>query len=320
LGSRSYTMTKRIFTYVAHLAAATLAVPMLTIFLSSSVYSAVALIHSANPQQFYSDHILSATAVTALCLSYFVSGAPTSKPALWVWIPSTIGFIARVLSWRETGSVLFHSGIVEHFFAASCQIQDFRETTFGIRCGDKLFLTPMFVGGLAYSAGAAVRQAVQSRLSAAPRSIKPMSPPLLLVTTRFRAFIAVASTGWVLALALHSQMRGGLCRWEWQFSGLFPTWAVVMINIAFWGAIYWMGFAFASSPPRREEKLVLAGFIGSIMLGPVRALLPRIDGATHVLQTLLSVVSFSAALAILVSFLNKRMNDAVLPSQNQSLR
>ena len=113
---------------------------------------------------------------------------------------------------------------------------------------------------------------------------------------------------------------GGLTGWKWQFSGLLPTWAVVIINIAFWGAIYWMGFAFASSPLRKEEKLVLVGFIGSIMLGPVRALLPRIDSATHVMQTLLSVVSFFAALAILVSFLNKRVNDTVSSPQNQSLR
>jgi hypothetical protein len=56
------------------------------------------------------------------------------------------------------------------------------------------------------------------------------------------------------------------------------------------------------------------------MLGPVRALLPGIDSATHVMQTLLSVVSFFAALAILVSFLNNRMNVSVSPSQNQSLR
>jgi hypothetical protein len=314
-------MTKRIFTYAVHLAVATFAIPMLTIFLSSSAYSIVALIHSANPRQFYSDHILSATVVAGLCLSYFVCGAPTSKPALWVWIPSTVGFIARILSWRATGSVLFHSGIVEHFFTANCQIQDFREATFAIRCGDKLFLTPMFVGGLSYSAGAAIRQAAQSRLSAASRSIERMSTSFSLVTTRFRAFVSVAFTGWVLALALHSQMRGGgLTGWKWQFSGLLPTWAVVIINIAFWGAIYWMGFAFASSPLRKEEKLVLVGFIGSIMLGPVRALLPRIDSATHVMQTLLSVVSFFAALAILVSFLNKRVNDTVSSPQNQSLR
>src|ERR1700691_947493 len=164
-------MRKRVFTYVGRLAVATFAIPMFTIFLSSSVYSVVALVRSANPQQFYSDHILSTTVVTGLCLSYFVCGEPTSKPALWVWIPSTLGFVARILSWRATGSVLFHSGVVEHFFAANCQIQDFREATFAIRCGDKLFLTPMFIGGLAYSSGAAIRQAAQSRLSAASRSI-----------------------------------------------------------------------------------------------------------------------------------------------------
>jgi hypothetical protein len=313
-------MTKRIFTYVVHLAAATFAVPMLTIFLSSSVYSVVTLIHSANPQEFYSDHVLSATVVTGLCLSYFVCGALTSKPALWVWIPSALGFVTRVLSWRATGSVLFHSGIVEHFFTVNCQIQDFREPTFGTRCGDKLFLTPMFIGALAYSAGAAIRQAAQSRLSPASRSRELISRPFLLVTTRFRAFIAVAFTGWVLALALHSQMRGGPSGWKWEFSGFFPTWAVVTINIALWAAICRIGFAFASSPPRKEEKLVLVGFVGSIMLGPVRALLPRIDGATHVAQTLLSVVSFFAALAIFVSFLNKRINDAGSSPQNRSLR
>jgi hypothetical protein len=229
-------MRKRILAYLLHLAIATLAVPALTLLSSGLAYSLVghALTSAASPQQFYSDHLLALAVITGLWLAYSVCDAFTSMGALWVWIPSTLVFVARILSWRAGGSVLFHSGIIQHFFAAGCQIQDYREPAFALRCSDKLFLTPFVVGSLAYSAGSAIHRAAQHRPSAAANSTGRRPTSLLLITTRFRAFMALAVTGWVLVLRLREQLAGGFSQWQWLFSGLLPTWAVVTINIAYW--------------------------------------------------------------------------------------
>jgi hypothetical protein len=56
--------------------------------------------------------------------------------------------------WWSTGSVLFHSSVVEHFFTANCQIQAWHEIGFVERCSDKLFLMQAVVGTFGYSAGA----------------------------------------------------------------------------------------------------------------------------------------------------------------------
>ncbi len=134
-----------------------------------------------------------------------------------------------------------------------------------------------------------------------------MSRPLQLVTNRFRAFMAVALTAWVLALALRSQMKGSPSSWQWLFSGLLPTWAVVAINIAFWGVAFWMEIALVLGSLRKDEKVLLVAFVGGAILAPVRALLPRAASGTHVMQTLLSLCAFLAALAILLSFWNDRV-------------
>jgi hypothetical protein len=299
-------MWKRILECLFHLAIATLVVPMLTMISAGLVYPLASLISAANMHQFYSDHILALTTITGLWLAYILSDPFASRCAPWIWIPSALGFIARILTWRAEGSVLFHSGIIEHFFTAHCQIQNYRELDFASHCSDKLFLTPLVLGSLGYSVGAAIHRAAQHRLSGAANSTGRAPTQLVHITTRFGAFIAVVITASLLAGSLRQEMTGRFHPWQWLFSGLLPTWSVVIINIAFWGVICRLGLHLALASLRKDEKAFLVAIVWNVMLNPVSALFPRIIGGVHAVQTLLCLVSFLAGLAILLSFWRPR--------------
>ena len=148
--------------FAFHLAIAVLAVPMLAMFSGAALYRVVHLIglSATSPQQFFSDHLFMLAAETGLWLAYLVCETFTSKSAAWVWIPALLLFAVRVAMWQSTGSVLFHSSFVEHFFTADCQIQSWRDAGFADRCADKLFLTQLVVGAFGYSAGAAIHNGV----------------------------------------------------------------------------------------------------------------------------------------------------------------
>jgi hypothetical protein len=156
---------KPVLAFVLHFAIATLAVPMLALISAPMVYSVMRHItfFSTGPQQFYSDHLFLFVAATGLWLAYLVCDTFTNRSAVWVWIPALLAFALRVAIWRSTGSVLFHSSIVEHFFTADCQIQAWRDTEFASRCADKLFLMQLVVGTFGYSAGAAIQHIVELR-------------------------------------------------------------------------------------------------------------------------------------------------------------
>jgi hypothetical protein len=301
---------KRTLAYGLHLAVAALAVPWLTLMASGLAYGVFSpfLTSVRTPQQFYSDYLLFLVVVVGALLAYAVSDNFMAGPAIWVWIPFTAAFLLRVLYWRAGGSVLGGPGsFLEHFFTAHCQIQNWREAGFDSRCPDKLFLTPLFIGSLSYSAGAAIHRIRQhSRRSidaAAPVAATPNS--LQLVTTRFGAFLALVITGGLLGLRFHAEVIAQPSSWTWFGSGFLPAWAVVIINIAFWGLVYWTGIALAFARLRKDEKALLASYAGVIMLIPVDALLPRISGIVHVVQTLLGLTAFFAALVILLSFANR---------------
>jgi hypothetical protein len=123
-----------------------------------------------------------------------------------------------------------------------------------------------------------------------------------IVTTRFGAFLALVITGGLLGLRFHAEVTAQPSSWTWFGSGFLPTWAVTTINIAFWGLIYWTGVALVFARLRKAEKALLASYTGVIMLIPVRALFPRISGIVHVVQTLLGLMTFIAALVIFLSF------------------
>jgi hypothetical protein len=147
---------KRILAYSGHLLAATLAVPWLTMLAGGVTYGIFSpfLASTSSLQQFFSDHLIFLAVVVGATLAYSVSGTFTSKSALWVWIPAATVFVLRALHWRANGSALFGSGsFVEHFFTASCQIQNWREGGFESRCFDRLYVTQLFAGSLAFGRG-----------------------------------------------------------------------------------------------------------------------------------------------------------------------
>jgi len=302
---------KRILAYGLHLVVAALAVPWLTLMASGLAYGVFSpfLTSVSTPQQFYSNYLLFLVVIVGALLAYAVSDNFMAGPAIWVWIPFTAVFLLRVLYWRAGGSVLGGPGsFLEHFFTVHCQIQNWREGGFDSRCSDKLFLTPLFIGSLSYSAGAAIHCIAQhSRRSKDARAVPVAATPNppQLVTTRFGAFLTLAMTSGLLGLRFHAEITAQPSSWTWLGSGFLPTWAVMTMNIAFWAVVYWMGVALAFARLRKDEKALLASYAGVIMLIPVGALLPRISGAVHVVQTLLGLTAFFAALVILLSFANR---------------
>lgn len=301
---------KRIVAYGLHLVVAALAVPWLTLMASSLAYGVFSpfLTSVGTPQQFYSDYLLFLVVVVGALLAYAVSDNYMAGPAIWVWIPFTAVFLLRVLYWQAGGSVLGGPGsILEHFFTAHCQIQNWREAGFDSRCPDKLFLTPLFIGSLSYSAGAAIHRIRQHSRRSIDAAVSVAVTPnsLRLVTTRFGALLALVITGGLLGLRFHAEVIAQPSSWTWFGSGFLPAWAVVIINTAFWGLVYWTGAALAFARLRKDEKALLASYAGVIMLIPVDALLPRISEIVHVVQTLLGLTAFFAALAIFLSFANR---------------
>ena len=149
--------------YIFHLCMAGLVVPWLPMFSAGLSYWLIGRFFSADhsPQAFYSDHLILTAILSGLFLAYAICDMLTARGAVWVWVPFTLVFLVRVLTWRE--SVLFHSSILHHFFTNGCQIQDWREPTFASRCADKLFLTQVFAGALAYSCGALIHRLVHRR-------------------------------------------------------------------------------------------------------------------------------------------------------------
>jgi hypothetical protein len=298
---------KRTMAYVGHLLIATLGVPWLTIMAGGLMYGVFSpfLISVNTPQQFLSDHLIFLVVVAGALLAYVVSGTFTSRSALWVWIPATIVFVLRVLDWRASGSALVGSGsIIEHFFTANCQIQNWREGGFASRCFDRLYVTQLFVGALAYSAGAAIHRIIQywhPPKDAPSTPVGAMPSQLQIVTTPFVAFFALAFTGSVLSRRFHEEAAAQPSSWTLLSFGFLPTWLMVILNIAMWGGIYVIGIGFARAPFRKDEKALFVSLVGGFMLLPVAALCPRTSGLIHIAQTMLSLTAFLAALAILFS-------------------
>ncbi len=311
---------KRTLAYVGHLLIATLAVPWLTILAGGLTYGVFSpfLTSDNTPQQFLSDHLIFLVVIVGALLAYALSATFTSRSALWVWIPTTIVFVLRVLDWRAAGSALVGSGsFIEHFFTANCQFNNWREGGFDSRCPDKLLLTPLFIGGLSYSAGAAIHRVIhywRPPKDAPTTSVGAMPGQLQIITTPLAAFFALAFTGSVLGRRFHEEVAAQPSSWTWPSFGFLPTWLVVTINIAIWGGIYAIGIQFARAPFRRDEKALLVSLVGSFMLLPVAALLPRTSGLIHIAQTMLSLTAFLAALAILLSL--RKEHSGSPPSEN----
>jgi hypothetical protein len=311
---------KRTLAYVGHLLVATLAVPWLTIFAGGLTYGIFSpfLTSVKSPQQFVSDHLLFLVVIVGVLLAYALSATFTCRSALWVWIPATIVFVLRVIDWRATGSVLVGSGsFLEHFFTANCQFNNWREAGFDSRCPDKLLLAPLFLGGLSYSAGAAIHRIIHywhPPKDAPAMPVETVLGQLQIVTTPLAALFALAFTGSVLGRRFHEEIAAQHSSWRWSSFGFLPTWLAVTINIAIWGGICAIGVNFIRAPFRRDEKALFVSLVGSFMLLPVAALFPRTIGLVDIAQTILSLTAFLAALAILLSFWKE--SSASRPSNN----
>lgn len=164
---------KPVLAFVFHFVIAILAVPMLALFSAAMLHAVIRSISlsAASPQQFYSDHLFLLAAATGVWLAYLVCDTFTGRCAAWVWIPALLAFAARVAIWQSTGSVLFHSSVVEHFFTANCQVQTWSDPGFVSRCSDKLFLMQLVVGTFGYSAGAVIQRVVE--LGRHPDGVSP---------------------------------------------------------------------------------------------------------------------------------------------------
>lgn len=310
---------KRTLAYVGHLLVATLAVPWLTMLAGGLTYGIFSpfLTSVTTPRQFLSDHLIILVVIVGVLLANTLAATFTSRSALWVWIPATIVFVLRVLDWRAAGGVLVGSGsFIEHFFTANCQFSNWREAGFDSRCPDKLFLTPLFLGGLSYSAGAAIHRIIHHwRPKGAPAMpVGTVPGPLQIVTTPLAALFALAFTVSVLGRQFHREIAAQHS--SWTLSSFRPTWLAVTINIAIWGGIYAIGVIFVRAPFRRDEKALFVSLLGSFMLLPAAALFPRTIGLVHIAQTMLSLTAFLAALVILLSF--RKEHSGSPPSNNHS--
>jgi hypothetical protein len=294
---------KRILTYCGHLCIATLVVPFLALI---ALGVARLFITSAyTPQEFYSEHAISLAAAAGGLFSYYTSGFFTSRSALWVWVPVSAVFLFRVLDWHTSGSVLLGRGsVVEHFFTTNCQIQNWRDEAFDIRCPDRLFLTPLVIGTVAYSVGAAIRRAIPEGPT---RSIDDIPGSRRVVTTRFGAVVALVLAGSFLGNRFHAAFVP-IHPYSWKLLnfGHLPGWLVAGINVVFWSGIYALGIGFVRADLRKDEKALLVSFGGSLMLIPIAALIRRISGLVQITQTMLSLTSFLAAVSILLSLLYQR--------------
>ncbi len=129
-----------------------------------------------------------------------------------------------------------------------------------------------------------------------------MPGQLQVVTTPFAALFALAFTGSVLGRRFHEEVAARPSSWTWLSFGSLPTWLVAI------------GINFARAPFRRDEKALFVSLVGSFMLLPVAALLPKTSGLIHIAQTMLNLTAFLAALAILLSLRKERSGS--LPSEN----
>jgi len=126
--------------------------------------------------------------------------------------------------------------------------------------------------------------------------------PLQLITSRFRALVALGLTGWALALSLRSLLTSRPSSWTPLVSGILPPWWVVIINVVFYGAVAWMVVAFVLHPFRAAEKALLVASLSTVVLAPAAVLLPAMSGGIQVATTLLYLTAFLAALSVFLSF------------------
>jgi len=127
------------------------------------------------------------------------------------------------------------------------------------------------------------------------------TPPLIY--TKRGAIISLCLTAFVFGLsvrALFAYVRhGGRPQFQWPFTlALLPHWANVTINIAFYAYLLWLGIAFLRIA-RGAERIVVAGWLTDVLLGPLKLIFPPIGlAALRYFQTIAMAAAFFAAVSL----------------------
>ena len=126
------------------------------------------------------------------------------------------------------------------------------------------------------------------------------STDFVLITTRPRALAAIAFTLWTLVQGVRSLSSTRPYSLIWLYSGLLPHWAVLLITIAFYGALVWIAVNIVSAPSRKEEKALMFTVCAVPLLAPLGVLLPRATSLLRFLQALLELTALLASISILL--------------------
>ena len=124
-------------------------------------------------------------------------------------------------------------------------------------------------------------------------------PPPLIHTKR-GAIIIFCLTGFIFVLSVRSLFiylrHGGRPHFEWLFNlVLLPSWANTVINVAFYGYLLWLGIALFRRA-RGGERIVVAGWLLDICLGPITIIFPAAGAAAlRYFQTAAMTAAFLAA-------------------------
>ncbi len=122
----------------------------------------------------------------------------------------------------------------------------------------------------------------------------------VLITTRPRALAAIAFTLWTFVQGVRSLSSTRPYSLIWLYSGLLPHWAVLLITIAFYGALVWIAVNIVSAPSRKEEKALMFTVCAVPLLAPLGVLLPRATSLLRFLQALLELAALLASISILL--------------------
>jgi hypothetical protein len=193
---------------------------------------------------------------------------------------------------------MFHSGILDHFFMKNRQIENWSDPGFS-SCGDKLFLTQLFVASLAYSIGALVYDVAPRRASTPGKSAQV--PGTRLLTTRRRVAVAVGLTALVLFNALQRtlHLEHAKSGWLLPLDHLLHGGLLIVANVAFYGYLCWLGFCFVRGTEGRE-RVFMAGCAASVLLPPIKLLRPGWALAINRIDAFGLAVALLAALSLLL--------------------
>jgi len=134
-----------------------------------------------------------------------------------------------------------------------------------------------------------------------PVRLRDYRPPL--IHTRRGAITALCLTSFIFAISVRALLayvrHGGRPQFQWPFaSEALPNWVVVAANAALYAYILWLGVVFYRIA-RGGERIVVAGWLADILLGPTILVLPTAAAsAVRYVQTGVMTAAFLTALVL----------------------